>query len=626
MMASRKLKVFLCHASQDKPAVREFYSRLSNLTWIDPWLDESRILPGQDWNLEIEKAVESSDAVIVFLSKNSVGKEGYIQRELRFALDVANEKPEGAIFIIPARLDSEVSSPRRLSSYQWVDLFEKDGYQKVIQALEIRGKAINIRERDTTQYDLDVVNDMLRELSDEQLRRLVYEEIPSLFNKINWRGYAFGKVSEIIFRAQDEDKVSAVVSWVSKNASKTYSKYSSRLPLKFSVKNVSAKNVSVKIDGGRISDNIINVNRGKVTRVFRNPYVVGNPIQPSNNRVFLGRLDIAESIVNEIKHSLQKPSFLLYGRRRMGKTSTLLNLSRLIRDIKIIDVIISGQDSQFRTDFDFCFYGTQKIIQTTKNSLLIQGNFNDQRIIRERAFFEDNPAKALSIFFDDYHEFLEKNNLYCLIMLDEYEEFGNLSRDLLMQLRNTMQHKPRIIFIFSGLSHMKDLANPYWAEVFVNVRTLKISFLQHPDGYKLLTEPAPELIYETDELIERILDLTGCQPFLLQAIAAELVSIFQLSSKVAVSNRDLDLAIEEIFRTWQNYFEGYVWQKECNSDIHKVIIKQVAKTKKVNISKFDACAIQVKDLIEKDLLKNHNGTLKLTMPIIELWLRHTNQI
>ena len=68
----RKLRVFLCHSSQDKPIVRELYQRLLAEGWIDPWLDEEKLLPGQDWDMEIEKAVETTDAVIVFLSNNSV--------------------------------------------------------------------------------------------------------------------------------------------------------------------------------------------------------------------------------------------------------------------------------------------------------------------------------------------------------------------------------------------------------------------------------------------------------------------------------------------------------------------------------------------------------------------------
>ena len=39
MPEDRKLRVFLCHSSNDKPAVRELYQRLKAEGWIDPWLD-----------------------------------------------------------------------------------------------------------------------------------------------------------------------------------------------------------------------------------------------------------------------------------------------------------------------------------------------------------------------------------------------------------------------------------------------------------------------------------------------------------------------------------------------------------------------------------------------------------
>ena len=72
-------------------------------------MDEEKLLPGQDWDLEIEKAVEAADAVIVFLSNNSVTKEGYVQRELRFVLRIADIKPEGTVFVIPLVLAPKFS-------------------------------------------------------------------------------------------------------------------------------------------------------------------------------------------------------------------------------------------------------------------------------------------------------------------------------------------------------------------------------------------------------------------------------------------------------------------------------------------------------------------------------------
>ncbi|MDQ2945896.1 MAG: toll/interleukin-1 receptor domain-containing protein [Acidobacteriota bacterium] len=43
------LRVFLCHSSTDKLAVRDLYTRLAE-EGAAPWLDEENLIPGQDWD------------------------------------------------------------------------------------------------------------------------------------------------------------------------------------------------------------------------------------------------------------------------------------------------------------------------------------------------------------------------------------------------------------------------------------------------------------------------------------------------------------------------------------------------------------------------------------------------
>lgn len=145
--ASRHLRVFLCHSSGDKPTVRELYRRLDAEGWIDAWLDEEKLYPGHDWNYEIELAVEAADVIIVCLTKNSVTKEGYVQRELKIVLDQADYKPEGTLFIIPVRLE-ECEPPQRLRRWQYADYFpQKDrdrAYQRLLVSLRNRAKSLGI--------------------------------------------------------------------------------------------------------------------------------------------------------------------------------------------------------------------------------------------------------------------------------------------------------------------------------------------------------------------------------------------------------------------------------------------------------------------------------------------------
>ena len=132
----KQLRAFLCHASDDKSTARDLYKRLLKDNF-SPWLDEENILPGQDWNHEIKKAVRASDVVLVLVSSSSINKAGYVQKEIRQAIDVAEEQPEGAIFIIPVRLE-DCPVPERLRHLQWVNFFEDDGYDRLVRALKIR--------------------------------------------------------------------------------------------------------------------------------------------------------------------------------------------------------------------------------------------------------------------------------------------------------------------------------------------------------------------------------------------------------------------------------------------------------------------------------------------------------
>lgn len=131
-----RLRVFLCHASEDKQAVRDLYNRLVK-AGHDPWFDEEKLLPGQDWELEIREAVRESDVVIVCLSEKAVTKRGFVQSEIKLALDVADEQPEGGIFIIPVKLE-ECELPQRLRKWHPVASWATDGFHKLEASLELR--------------------------------------------------------------------------------------------------------------------------------------------------------------------------------------------------------------------------------------------------------------------------------------------------------------------------------------------------------------------------------------------------------------------------------------------------------------------------------------------------------
>ncbi|MBT3313335.1 MAG: TIR domain-containing protein [Anaerolineae bacterium] len=135
-----RLSVFLSYAWQDKHYVDELFDSLKAVDWIDPWRDKDKILPGQDWRMTIEHALDRADVVVVCLSNEAVVKEGFVQREISIAVRVATEKPENTIYLIPLRLD-DCPVPRSLSKVQYADYFgsaKETTFLNLLKALRLR--------------------------------------------------------------------------------------------------------------------------------------------------------------------------------------------------------------------------------------------------------------------------------------------------------------------------------------------------------------------------------------------------------------------------------------------------------------------------------------------------------
>ena len=71
---------FLCHAKEDREQVEDIGSRLLKDGFLT-WYDEKDLLPGDDWQVVIEREIETVISFSRFFDR-SVQKTGYVQREL----------------------------------------------------------------------------------------------------------------------------------------------------------------------------------------------------------------------------------------------------------------------------------------------------------------------------------------------------------------------------------------------------------------------------------------------------------------------------------------------------------------------------------------------------------------
>jgi len=97
-------QVFISYSRENEIEAKKLSDKLNKkFPNIAPWIDRVNLLPGQNWKVEIAKAISESQFFITLLSKKSVEKIGYFQQELKIAQAKALLYPVSKIFIIPIR-------------------------------------------------------------------------------------------------------------------------------------------------------------------------------------------------------------------------------------------------------------------------------------------------------------------------------------------------------------------------------------------------------------------------------------------------------------------------------------------------------------------------------------------
>ena len=113
---------------------------------ISVWRDTAKIWPGQDWRLEIRKAIRNGSlAFIACFSENSENKRvSYQNEELVLAVEQMRKRPPGLPWLIPVRFATcsipafDLGAGRMLDSLQYVDLLDdnwEDGIPRLLGAV-----------------------------------------------------------------------------------------------------------------------------------------------------------------------------------------------------------------------------------------------------------------------------------------------------------------------------------------------------------------------------------------------------------------------------------------------------------------------------------------------------------
>ncbi|MFO0620506.1 MAG: AAA family ATPase [Polyangia bacterium] len=306
-----------------------------------------------------------------------------------------------------------------------------------------------------------------------------------------------------------------------------------------------------------------------------NPYVIGNPVQGS---LFVGREDVLRRLEELWGGSGQCPSVLLYGHRRMGKSSVLQNLRQLkLPHLSVLVDFNLQRLGRVRSTAELLHGLSLKLFDAAQQAGLGQNTLSEPA---ETDFLGEhkNPYLALDRFLDrlgrvrDGHRFLVTVDEFELI--EEQIDEGRLERHLLASFRATFQTYPWLIMALAGLHRLEELRHDYWHPLFGSVAAIEVSFLSDGAARTLITLPTPSFPLDFDaDAISRILALTHGQPYLIQLICHSLVARYnrQLREDPVPPLRrfdrsDVDAVVEEpeLFTDGIRYFQG-VWDHAARS-------------------------------------------------------------
>lgn len=351
------------------------------------------------------------------------------------------------------------------------------------------------------------------------------------------------------------------------------------------------------------------------------PFQSGTPLRPDRAHLFKGRERLAEDIVRRA-HGPGRPPLVLHGPRRCGKSSLLLNLARLVPD-DLLPVYVDLQNqAMMNSEGDFC-YG---LVRAATRDL--RGKINDLPIA-DRATFQANPYPALEDWLDALSSKLEGRRI--LLCFDEFEKLGEamvrgkVREPLFDEMRHMIQHREEISFVFCGAQTLDELG-PKWTSYFINARPVEILYLEPDEARELLEDPDPafDLQYESG-VIDRILELTCCQPYLLQLIGEAMVIVAQRHDVRWIDQALLDEALAGALPAGVIYFSE-LWKETTGTTPEEVaagqtVLRLIASSRPLPEALNEPMEKALNRLLRYHVLTKRDGAYSIEIPLVARWIR-----
>lgn len=362
-----------------------------------------------------------------------------------------------------------------------------------------------------------------------------------------------------------------------------------------------------------------------------NPYIFSVPLS-EHVQLFVGRTDVAARI-EQLILDRHRPPLLLYGQRRMGKTSLLRNLGRLLPSNTVL-FFVDGEGIASASSYPDLLYALA--------AAMVRSAEQHPRFtlwLPERAELEASPFTTFNVWLDHVEVALRNyDNSIALLALDEFEALEGIANkgrfdetDVLRLIRNIIQHRPRFKVLLAG-SHTLDEFR-HWASYLINTQVIKITYLAEKDVLELIESPITnfELHYEP-EASRHILWLTRGHPHLVQLLCYEIVELKNQQpppQRRLVTVADVEAAVPHALATGDFFFADLANQVgPAGARVVRFIAAQpdgaatAALLAEQNVAGMDDV---INLLLRRDLIEETAGAYRLQVELIRRWFAHVRR-
>lgn len=247
-----------------------------------------------------------------------------------------------------------------------------------------------------------------------------------------------------------------------------------------------------------------------------NPYVAGLPIR--DTEMLFGRERLLRSVLNTVHNN----SIMLYGPRRIGKTSLQLELKRRLSEshdpeYRFVPVFV---DLQGTAEDQFFAHVMGDILEHCKHA---PGNLPPQPDGRapygSREFTRDL-RQVLSVL-----QAGTEKRLRMVLLLDEVDELNKYSEQTNQKLRSVFMKTfgESLVAVMSG-THIEKRWRSEGSPWYNFFEEIEVRPLERPDAIRLIRGPVRGIFSYDDKAIDSILTYSGCRPYLIQRFCVHAIN------------------------------------------------------------------------------------------------------